>query len=58
VYVLTAMPIGIGGFLYMTNPEYLEPLWTTDIGRTMLWSALFAQVAGYIWMHRLTSIDF
>jgi tight adherence protein B len=58
VYVLTAMPIGIGGFLYMTNREYLRPLWETEVGRMMLWAALIAQVVGYIWMHRLTKIEF
>jgi tight adherence protein B len=58
VYVLTAMPIGIGAFLFFSNPEYLRPLWETSMGRTMLYGAITAQVIGYLWMHRLTKIEF
>lgn len=58
VYVLTALPIMIAAFVYMTNREYLRPLWETDIGRYLLYGALTAQVLGYIWMRRLTTIEF
>jgi tight adherence protein B len=58
VYVLTALPIVIAGFVYLTNPTYLKPLWETDIGRMMLYGALAAQVVGYLWMRKLTNIEF
>jgi tight adherence protein B len=58
VYVLTAMPIFIAAFVYFSNPAYLRPLWETDIGRLMLYGALGAQVVGYIWMRRLTNIEY
>jgi tight adherence protein B len=58
VYVLTALPIFIAAFVFMTNREYLRPLWETEIGRLMLYGALVMQVVGYIWMRRLTRIEF
>lgn len=58
VYVLTVMPIAIAGFVYMSNPAYLKPLWDTEIGRIMLYGAVAAQVVGYLWMRKLTKIEF
>ncbi|HSK18056.1 MAG TPA: type II secretion system F family protein [Longimicrobiales bacterium] len=58
VYVLTAMPVLIAAFVYMTNREYLRPLWETEAGRMMLYGALVAQVVGYLWMNKLTKIEF
>jgi tight adherence protein B len=58
VYVLTAMPILIAGFVWLSNPAYLRPLWDTEIGRMMLYTAVTAQVIGYIWMTKLTKIEF
>jgi tight adherence protein B len=58
VYVLSALPILIGGFVFMTNRDYLRPLWETGGGRAMLYGAVMAQVVGYMWMRRITKLDF
>jgi tight adherence protein B len=58
MYVLTALPIGIAGFIAVSNREYLSPLFETEAGRTMLWAALFGQILGYLWMRRITKIEF
>jgi tight adherence protein B len=58
VYVLTAMPVLIAGFVFMSNREYLRPLWETEAGRMMLYGALIAQIIGYLWMNKLTKIEF
>jgi tight adherence protein B len=58
VYVLTAMPIAIAGFVWFSNPAYLRPLWETEAGRMMLYTAITLQVIGYIWMTKLTKIEF
>jgi tight adherence protein B len=58
VYVLMALPLLIGGFVFMTNREYLRPLWETEAGRAMLYGAVIAQAVGYIWMRRITRLDF
>jgi tight adherence protein B len=58
MYVLSALPIAIAGFIMLSNPGYLAPLVQTDVGRKMLWGALIAQFMGYLWMRRLTKIEF
>jgi tight adherence protein B len=58
VYVLTGLPIVIAAFVYFTSPAYLRPLWETPIGRGMLYGAITAQVVGYLWMRRLTRIEY
>jgi tight adherence protein B len=58
VYVLSALPIVIGGFVFLTNREYLRPLWETPMGRAMLYMAITGQVVGYLWMRRVTRIDY
>lgn len=58
VYVLSALPVLIAGFVFMTNRDYLRPLWETDIGRYMLYGAVTLQVVGYIWMRRITQLDY
>lgn len=58
MYILTGMPIVIALFLGMSNPDYLRPLVETDPGRKMIMGALVAQVFGYLWMRRITNIEF
>ena len=35
-YVLVALPIAVGGFLFIFNPKYMRPLYTTTVGEAML----------------------
>jgi tight adherence protein B len=58
MYVLSALPVAIAGFILLSNPDYLLPLVQTDIGRKLLWGALIAQFFGYLWMRRITKIEF
>jgi tight adherence protein B len=58
MYVLSALPIAIAGFIMISNPEYLLPLVQTDAGRKMLWGAVIAQFIGYMWMRRITRIEY
>ncbi|HSJ24319.1 MAG TPA: type II secretion system F family protein [Longimicrobiales bacterium] len=58
MYVLSALPLAIAGFIFVSNPDYLRPLWETEPGRKMLWGALIAQGIGYMWMRRITNIEF
>jgi tight adherence protein B len=58
MYVLTAMPIGIAAFLFLTNPEYVGILVVHPIGKMMVGVALFLQVVGFLWMRKITNIEF
>jgi tight adherence protein B len=58
MYVLTAMPIGVGGFIMVSNPDYVRVLWETQVGRLLVGAALVMQVIGFLWMRRITAIRF
>ncbi|WP_243544170.1 type II secretion system F family protein [Pseudodesulfovibrio tunisiensis] len=49
--ILSAMPFGITGLLYLINPGYISLLWTTDLGRSMAWGAFWSMCVG-IWVIR------
>jgi Flp pilus assembly protein TadB len=56
-YVLLALPIGVGGFVFWSNPDYMEPLYTTTIGVVMLVGAVIFMALGSFWMSRLIKVE-
>ncbi len=55
-YILFALPIVVGGWLFYSNPSYMRPLYTTVIGVCMLVTAAVLFVVGAIWMRSLINI--
>ncbi|MEV4345641.1 type II secretion system F family protein [Actinoplanes sp. NPDC049596] len=55
-YVLTAMPIGTGLVLYLTNPAYLNPLFTEPLGWAMLAIGIIAITVGAIWLRVVVQV--
>lgn len=55
--ILIGMPIAIGGFLFTTRGEYLEPLLTTGIGRVMLGGAVLGVLLGHFVMRKLVQVE-
>jgi tight adherence protein B len=58
MYVLTALPIGVGGFIYFSNPDYVGVLFHHPMGRFMVGAAIAGQIVGYLWMRKITNIEF
>jgi Flp pilus assembly protein TadB/Mg-chelatase subunit ChlD len=56
-YVLTGMPIGVAGWMFMLRREYLEPLYTTAIGIGMLIASVTMVTFGAWWMSKLVKVD-
>ena len=56
-WVLTLMPIAIGGYMFIVNPEYIGLLFTTKMGLIMLIGAGILLVAGILWMRKIVNID-
>ncbi len=54
--IITAVPIFLGGIIFVINPGYMSQLFTTNIGRTMVGGAVVMVVIGYIAMNRIVSI--
>jgi tight adherence protein B len=58
MYVLTALPFGVGLFVFSSNPAYVMTLFEHPIGHMMIGVALVLQVIGFIWMRKITNIEF
>jgi tight adherence protein B len=56
--VLFALPFGLSGFIFMSNPTYIEPLYTTGIGYVMLGAAGLMLLVGGLWLKKLVNPEF
>jgi len=52
-FVLGAMPFIVMGFVYVSKPDYLQPLWSTSIGQFMLGGALAWMLIGGLIMRKM-----
>lgn len=57
MYVLAALPVGIGAYVAVVNPDYIALLFNTNTGRVMLMSGVGLLAAGFLWMRKVVSID-
>ena len=56
-YVLIALPLGLGGFLWSVNPDYIGRLFDVTMGQVMLGAAFVMMVVGYTWMMKIIKIE-
>lgn len=56
-YILIAMPVLIGGWLFLSRREYLRPLYTTTFGLAMLIGAGVLMVTGALWMRKTVRVE-
>lgn len=56
-YVLIALPVGMGLYLFATNRDYLSALWTTLLGLAMLVVAAIGLVVGTVWMNKTVKVE-
>ncbi|MBG0833278.1 type II secretion system F family protein [Planomonospora sp. ID67723] len=56
-YVLIALPIGIGGWMFLIRGEYVRPLYTEPLGIAMLSAAVLLVAVGSFWMSRLIKVE-
>ena len=55
-YILIALPFLITGILYLVNPDYVSLLWTRELGMSMIYSAAFSMVLGWIVIRKIVKI--
>lgn len=55
--VLTALPLGIGAFLFFFRRGYLDPLISTTFGQLMLGAAATGLILGSLWMRRMAQVE-
>jgi Flp pilus assembly protein TadB len=56
-YILIALPVLVGGWLFYTSPDYMRPLYTTGIGLVMLAVAVLFLIVGSWWMSRVVKVE-
>jgi len=56
-YILIALPILLGGWMYVVNRAYLALLWTTLLGGVMLVFAAVAMTMGILWMRQTVKVE-
>lgn len=54
--VLIALPFALFGFMLNLKPDYVETLWTTDLGKKMSAFAIVAQVLGALVIRKIVNI--
>jgi tight adherence protein B len=54
--VLIALPFALFGFMLNSKPDYVEPLWTTDLGKKMSLFAIIAQILGALVIRKIVNI--
>lgn len=55
-YVLMSLPIFVGVAYSFTNPGYLDPLFTTGLGRVLLLGSAVMFVISYFWMRAIVNV--
>lgn len=56
-YVMTGLPLLLGCLLYFLEPEAMSKLFTTPQGWATLTVVVVMEIAGYIFINKITSID-
>jgi tight adherence protein B len=56
--IIGSMPPAIMGIVYITNPSYIELLWTTSPGRLMLAASAVWMTIGVLVMKKMINFDF
>jgi Flp pilus assembly protein TadB len=56
-WVLIALPIGVGAFMFLFRAEYLRPLYTEPLGILMLSGAVILVAVGAFWLSRVVKVE-
>ena len=56
-YVLIALPIFLGFYLFMVNRDYFRPMYTELPGMIALGYTAFSLVLGAVWMNKLVKVE-
>lgn len=56
-YILIALPILVGSFLFLVRDSYMRPLYTTPLGLAMMTVGLVLVVVGSMWMRNVVKVE-
>jgi tight adherence protein B len=55
-WIVSFLPVGLLGLITLINPEYMEPLYTSSVGRVLLGLAAVMVVSGSLVIRRIVDI--
>ena len=55
--ILGFLPVGLGAFMWLSNPEYMAPLGSTTLGHVLLGVATVSLLIGFAWMKKIINIE-
>lgn len=56
-YILVALPVVMGGYLFLVNRKYMRPLYTTPGGLAALVVAVLLLIIGAFWMRKTVQLE-
>jgi len=56
-YILVALPVLVGLWLFTSDRTYMRPLYTTHVGLLMLGGAVLLVVVGSLWMRKMIQLE-
>ena len=56
-YVLLSLPVALAVVLWRLNPDMMEPLFVTPLGKMMLIAAMVLQTIGFVWIRQVIKIE-
>jgi tight adherence protein B len=56
-YILIALPILVGSFLFVIRDDYMRPLYTTPLGLTMMTIGVGLVAVGSVWMRNVVKVE-
>jgi len=56
-YVLAALPILVGGTIFLIQPDYIMHLFSSLLGRILVGAAITLQLFGVLWIKQIVNID-
>jgi tight adherence protein B len=56
--IIAALPFIVGGLTYLSSPDYIELLWTTQVGKLFLTASAIWMLMGVAVMKKMIAFDF
>jgi tight adherence protein B len=55
--IMGLLPLGLGGFMFMSSPEYIETLFQSAAGWAMVIGSALAGLIGFAWLQKIIKIE-
>jgi tight adherence protein B len=55
--IMGLLPLGLGGIMFMSSPEYIETLFQSATGWAMVIGSALMGVAGFAWLQKIIKIE-